>query len=107
MSGALEVDPKMLKWLQRPHVTLLMEKLEQNPLTFEELVAWVPVATVRARVETLTARGGVERIRVVIDRRSEVDATMRVRYRGRQYRIQSVEEGAATPGATTFVAEMV
>lgn len=100
---------KMLKWLQRPHVTLLMEKLDQNPLTFEELVAWVPVATVRARVEALprAADEEVERIRVVIERRSDVDATMRVRYRGRQYRIHSVEEDAATPGETAFVAGAV
>ena len=77
--------------IQRPEVV-------QNPATGEMEQSWVDLASVWASVEPASVREFIGSAaeqsevkgKVIIRRRSDVDATMRIQYRGLTYQILGV-----------------
>ena len=82
----------------RHKVQLQAQRIDRDPETGEEVVTWETVAEPWAQIVPMSAREFVAaaaeqsevRGRIVIRYRGDVDASMRVVYRGRYYNILAV-----------------
>ena len=84
----------------RHYIEIQVPQISQDPVTGEMQKTWVAVANVWAQIVPMSAREFIAsaaeqsevRGRVVIRYRDDIDATMRVAYRGKNYTIFGVME---------------
>lgn len=84
--------------LLRDKVQLQEQQIDRDPETGEEIVTWVTVSEPWAQIVPMSARefvaAGAEQSevqgKIVIRYRGEVDATMRIVFRGKYYAIHGV-----------------